>query len=169
MRTIDKDRAELKRLVESYGKRDVLNYVNHLDEGIGSFMRRTFAGKSIEEQVKAIETALSTYHKLYMKRFLNITPKGKETFRREYDALADIERRIKRGEKVQEEEIQQHKDILDKYFGLGAFAKSSSEKAAMATENLERLKDEAFSNYCWILKTTNLGDDHEKYELERYN
>ena len=32
MKAIDKDRAELKRLVESYGKADVLKYVNHVDE-----------------------------------------------------------------------------------------------------------------------------------------
>lgn len=34
MRQIDKDRNILKRLVESYGKEDVLNYVNHLNEGL---------------------------------------------------------------------------------------------------------------------------------------
>ena len=32
MSNIHKDRAELKRLVESYGKTDVLKYVNHVDE-----------------------------------------------------------------------------------------------------------------------------------------
>jgi hypothetical protein len=32
MNNIHKDRATLKYLVESYGKRDVLNYINHLDE-----------------------------------------------------------------------------------------------------------------------------------------
>ena len=32
MRNLNKDRAELKRLVESYGKADVLKYVNHVDE-----------------------------------------------------------------------------------------------------------------------------------------
>lgn len=32
MKQIDKDRKELQRLVESYGKQDVLNYINHLDE-----------------------------------------------------------------------------------------------------------------------------------------
>ena len=33
MKQIDKDRKELQRLVESYGKQDVMKYVNHLDEG----------------------------------------------------------------------------------------------------------------------------------------
>ena len=32
MKEIDKDRATLKRLVESYGKKDVLEYVNHINE-----------------------------------------------------------------------------------------------------------------------------------------
>jgi hypothetical protein len=32
MKTIDKDRATLKRLVESYGKQDVLKFVKHLNE-----------------------------------------------------------------------------------------------------------------------------------------
>lgn len=32
MKTIDRDRNSLKRLVESYGKKDVMQYVNHLDE-----------------------------------------------------------------------------------------------------------------------------------------
>ena len=32
MKQIDKDRNSLKRLVESYGKKDVLNYVRHLNE-----------------------------------------------------------------------------------------------------------------------------------------
>lgn len=32
MKTIDKDRNSLKRLVEAYGKEDVMKYVNHLDE-----------------------------------------------------------------------------------------------------------------------------------------
>ena len=33
MSNINKDRKELQRLVESYGKQDVMKYVNHLDEG----------------------------------------------------------------------------------------------------------------------------------------
>ena len=36
MKQIDKDRKELQRLVESYGKEDVMKYVNHLDEGNAS-------------------------------------------------------------------------------------------------------------------------------------
>ena len=32
MKQIDKDRAELKRLVESYGKADVVKFVKHLNE-----------------------------------------------------------------------------------------------------------------------------------------
>ena len=32
MSTINKDKAELRRLVESYGKKDVLNFVKHLNE-----------------------------------------------------------------------------------------------------------------------------------------
>ncbi len=34
MRTIEKDRAALRCLVESYGKEDVMKYVNHLNEAI---------------------------------------------------------------------------------------------------------------------------------------
>ena len=32
MKTIDKDRNTLKRLVESYGKEDVVKFVKHIDE-----------------------------------------------------------------------------------------------------------------------------------------
>jgi hypothetical protein len=32
MNTVNKDRETLKRLVESYGKQDVLKFVNHLNE-----------------------------------------------------------------------------------------------------------------------------------------
>lgn len=32
MNTVKQDRAELKRLVESYGKKDVLTFVNHINE-----------------------------------------------------------------------------------------------------------------------------------------
>lgn len=55
MKTIDKDRAELKRLVESYGKEDVLNYVKHLNEfeagGMDwgkTYVSRDSAGHQIE-------------------------------------------------------------------------------------------------------------------------
>ena len=34
MNTVKQDRATLKRLVESYGKKDVIKYINHLDEVI---------------------------------------------------------------------------------------------------------------------------------------
>jgi len=34
MNTVNRDRETLKRLVESYGKQDVLKFVNHLNEGI---------------------------------------------------------------------------------------------------------------------------------------
>ena len=33
MNTLNRDRNALKRLVESYGKKDVLNFVRHLNEG----------------------------------------------------------------------------------------------------------------------------------------
>ena len=35
MKQIDKDRKELQRLVESYGKKDVLKFVRHLNESAG--------------------------------------------------------------------------------------------------------------------------------------
>ena len=34
MKQIDKDRASLKRLVEAYGKEDVVKFVKHLNEGV---------------------------------------------------------------------------------------------------------------------------------------
>ena len=40
MKQIDKDRKELQRLVESYGKDDVMKYVNHINE---SFMGTALA------------------------------------------------------------------------------------------------------------------------------
>lgn len=40
MSTLNKDRAELRRLVESYGKEDVIKYVNHINE---SFLGTTLA------------------------------------------------------------------------------------------------------------------------------
>ena len=34
MTTLNRDRNTLKRLVESYGKKDVLNFVRHLNESV---------------------------------------------------------------------------------------------------------------------------------------
>lgn len=48
MKQIDKDRKELKRLVESYGKQDVLKFVNHLNEDDGLF-------NYLENKVRALQ------------------------------------------------------------------------------------------------------------------
>ena len=54
MRTVNKDRESLKRIVESYGKEDVLKYVKHINEGVGRFDEMTMIDKDGTEDVEEI-------------------------------------------------------------------------------------------------------------------
>ncbi len=65
MKTVNRDRAVLKHLVESYGKKDVANYVNHLDENVfkdvGAAYRRTFDKEGIDSSIKEIKALVMDY------------------------------------------------------------------------------------------------------------
>jgi hypothetical protein len=62
---VENDRAALESLVSAYGKKDVTNYVNHLDENIfrdaGAAYRRTFDKEGIESSIKEIKALVMDY------------------------------------------------------------------------------------------------------------
>lgn len=70
MKQIDKDRNTLKRLVESYGKKDVLNFINHLNESYESYPNVKELPYFTEEDKKQYSKFINNYLRA-PKRFIN--------------------------------------------------------------------------------------------------
>lgn len=135
MSTVNRDRNELRRLVESYGKEDVLNYINHLDEGIGSFVRKTVSSGKCEELAKQITSVSSSLINSICKTFgftkgsnglISYSscsdPRRKESGKKLMQRAIEIQKKAekaKNGEKVSLDEIKKEaewiKDMLLKW------------------------------------------------------
>ena len=105
MKQIDKDRKELQRLVESYGKEDVMKYVNHLDEDyaetppfILNYAKNIakFMGGADERQLNYIVRTLQTMANAYYierGKFVNWMLEDSKNFEHE-PAVLDAYKRI---------------------------------------------------------------------------